>query len=737
MRIKEFFTKKNVVIISSIAAACVLAAIAGVLVIKNISEGKPTAAPISSELTSIPDLSSEVSYVPQGIMLNITSHSSKDTTTTEPITVFTGTSDPAYPLMLNGVEVERDESGAFSIEKELSVGKNNFTFSHKDVHTTYVVRYRYVVMNWYSPSGNQKYKSGSSFAVVATARDGSNVTATFQGKTITLTKASAQGGDEELSKSDTFVTYTGSFSLPSDNTQDLDLGKVKFTATYNGVTESFSSGKIVCLKAEIPVVAEIVSFSAETFDGNTSDDDSRPTNNYLPQGTVDYVVGRAYYGDKEYLKLRCGRRVYVSKKLTPGNSTVTVAKEYAAVLPDTNTLSVASVDVTDRFTTLTLNTAWKAPFLLDLLPQNYTNPSTQDYTVSAVTCQYVDIQFCYASDLSGEISFAQYHPLFTRAEIIKGSGSCTLRLFLRRTGGFYGWDASYNASGQLVFKFLHPAQVTTANNAYGVDLSGVKIMIDVGHGGADCGAVGLSSSNPESERNLYLATKLKAELESIGATVILNRSGDTTLNTDERCQLLKQVKPDLCIAIHHDSSTSSRPNGFGAFHSTLFSREAARYIFEETMAANIYNSAAQNNRNRFAWHYYFVARMSDCPVVLTENGFMSSQIDHAGIMSDSVNLQKAQAMVRGVARYFLSLKLDKVVITPEPETPPQPEIPPVTPPDNDPSEPSSPESGNESEEEPNNPSEPETPSDSSMPGDSSDSIDEDSSDETSASQPQT
>lgn len=719
MSVKEFFTKKNIIIVSCIAVACVLAAVAGVLVIKDLPKSEPTLAPTSSELTSVPDISSEVSYVPEGIMLNITSHSSKDTTTTEPITVFTGTSDPAYPLMLNGVEVERDASGAFSIEKELSVGKNNFTFSHKDVHTTYVVRYRYVVMNWFSPSGNQSYKSGSTFAVVATARDGSTVTATFQGKTITLTKASAQGGDEETVESDTFVTYTGSFSLPSDNTQDLNLGKVKFTATYNGVTESFSSGKIVCLKAEIPVVAEIVSFSAETFNGNTSDDDSRPTNNYLPQGTVDYVVGRAYYGDKEYLKLRCGRRVYVSKKLTPGNKTVTVAREYAGKLPDTNTLSVAAVEVDERFTTLTLNTAWKAPFLLDLLPQSYTNPATQDYTVSAVTCQYVDIQFCYASDFSGEISFNEYHPLFNRAEVIKGNGSCTLRLFLRRTGGFYGWDASYNASGQLVFKFLHPAQVTASNNAYGADLTGVKIMIDVGHGGADCGAVGLSSANPESERNLFLAKKLKSELESIGATVILNRSGDTTLDTDRRCQLLKQVKPDLCIAIHHDSSTSSRPNGFGAFHSTLFSREAARYIYEETIAANIYNAAAQNNRNRFEWHYYFVARMSDCPVVLTENGFMSSQIDHAGIMSDSVNLQKAQAMVRGVARYFLSIRLDKVVITPEPEIPPQPETPPVTPPE-DPSEPSSPESGNESEEDPKDPSCPETPSDSSTPEDSSD-----------------
>ena len=104
------------------------------------------------------------------------------------------------------------------------------------------------------------------------------------------------------------------------------------------------------------------------------------------------------------------------------------------------------------------------------------------------------------------------------------------------------------------------------------------------------------------------------------------------------------TKPDICIAIHHDASTSSTPNGFGAFHSTLFSHDAAKFVYNSTIAKNIYDASAKNNRNRFDWHYYFVARV------------MTSSVDYNGIASASVNKLKAEALCKGVADYFLSIR---------------------------------------------------------------------------------
>ncbi len=596
--------------------------------------------------------------------LTVTSHKKTSVTTTEPITTFAGSSDPQYPLLLNGAQVTRDKYGSFSIEQELTPGKNTFTFSHKDETKTYTVTYNYVVMRSHSPDSDRRFESGASFSVVVSARVGSTVTATFNGKTITLKQTSGQEDEDEI-ESNTFVNFTGSFTLPSDNTTERNLGKVTFRATHAGVTDTAASGTIVCKKAVLPVIGEIVTFTAETFDGDKADDDSRPTNNYLPQGTVDYVVGHSYFGDKEYLNLRCGRRVYVSKANSPSAQIVQVAKEYEGKLPDTNQLSVAGFAVDQHATYLTLDTAWKAPFLLDLLPQKYTNPKEQDYTVDAVTCEYVQITFCYADSLKGVPVFGENHPLFTHATVDKTKNGCVLRLYLRRVGGFYGWDASYNDKGQLVFYFLHPAQVTVADNAYGADLTGVTIMLDAGHGGKSEGAYGLDEDHPEAERNFNLAMLLKAELESMGATVVINRGADEDLNADERCQQLKALKPDLCIAIHHDANTSSRPHGFGAFHSTLFSADAARYIYDATIGAGIYDTISGGHRSLFEWHYYFVARMSDCPVVLTENGFMTSPIDHIGIVDHDTNVRKAQAIAQGTAQYFLSIRLPR----PDPEPP--------------------------------------------------------------------
>ena len=613
----------------------------------TVSSAPPTVTTAMEEITTT---TTQAKYQ----ALSITSHK-KNSTTDEPFTVFRGTSDPDSPLTVNGQEVARDAVGAFAIEMSLQPGQNTFTFSHLGKNTVYTVTYNYIILRNPTPAGSQRYSSGSAFTVSVQARVGSTVTATFNGATIALQRDTALGGDEEIQFSDHFTTYAGSFTLPSDNIADINMGKVAFSATCGGQTATLSSGTIICEKAVKPVIGEIVAFSAETFDGDTSDDASRPTNNYLPQGTVDYVVGRAYYGDIEYLKLRCGRRVYVSKKVGGQNATVT--KQYAGALPEHNRLSVASLRETEACTTLTLNTEWKAPFLLDLLPQQYTDPSVQDYTVDAVTCKYVQITFCYATNLEGEITFARNNPLFSRAAVTKSGENTILRLYLQREGEFYGWDASYNDEGQLEFYFLHPAQAEPADNAYGASLKGIRIMLDVGHSTNSGGAVGLDPQHPEEERNLYLARMLKTELESMGATVILNREETPNLDVDQRCLALKKAKPNLCIAIHHDSSGSTGPNGFGSFHSTLFSAKAAKCIYDRTIAANIYDADADNNRNRLAWHYYFVARMSDCPVVLTENGFMSSPLDHVGIVSEAVNRQKAQAIAQGVADYFLSIRI--------------------------------------------------------------------------------
>ncbi len=663
--------KKLVLIICAVLIGVVTALLGVYFVLENANLA--VSAPLSSD-SSVISSDSEISsvesvpvIVDNGIRLRMSSPQSKSFTVTENSVTFTGTSDPDEALTLNGNPVTRNTDGSFSFTATLNIGKNTFSFVHKGETHTYSVRYRYVVINSYTPSTNQIYSSGSTFGVSVTARNGSTVTARFNGQTIAL--------NPTVQSDDPFISYSGSFSLPGDNYADLNLGKVTYSATYNGITESFNSGNVTCKRPDFIVnydpnatplggryvnvgsgiIAEIVGYEAETFAPRSTNDHSMPTNNYLPKGTVDYCSPESFYYNggsekKEYALLRYGRQVYVSRIDKPRKTVTTIVKKSAGTLPDHNEIGIASLENGGQHTTLTLDTTWKAPFYLDILPQQYTNPNKPDYTISSPTYNYIDITFCYATVLNGEITIPEDNPLFSSAKIIQNQSDHTLRLYLKKQGGFHGWDAHYNKQGQLVFEFLNPAKITTAENEYGVDLTGVEILIDVGHGGIDPGALGRDSKNHnEAIQNLYLANKLSAELKSIGATVYLTRTTNATSSSDDKIKLLKSLKPDICIAIHHNSGGSSA-NGFDSYYYYPFAKKAAEFVYMHTNNTGIYK------KSKLGWHYYFVARTSVCPVVLTENGYISNLFDYNNIINEQKNITKAKAITKGVTEYFKYLQ---------------------------------------------------------------------------------
>ncbi len=642
--------------------------------ILNNQKSVPTDV-ISKEESVVSVIETSEEIIPEKLLV-ITSPKTLNYTVTSSKTVITGTSDIDFPVIMNGSEIERASDGSFNIEVDLNVGNNAFTFEHKGVKTVCNINYRYVVINSYYPNGKEKYDSGSTFVVTVVARAGGSVTATFNGSVVKLKEVPRENETE-------FADFVGNFVLPNNNDTDLNMGKVKFTGTYKGITESFYSGNIICLKNEQlayrTYVAEVVAFAAETFNGATTDDYSNPKNNYLPKSTVDYCNSGIVYNSASktsYYKLRCGKRVYVDKFTDDYKSKTAVTTRYKATLPDHNEISVADFSVSGKHTVLTLDSMWKAPFLLDLNPQSYANISGQDFSVSSATFEYVEIKFCYATVFGGEIKIPKSNPLFSHAEIVSSNDSYVLRLYLKERGKFYGWDAYYNSKNQLCFEFLNPINTVDAENSYGIDLKGVKILIDAGHGGFD---PGVSRGNVyEDERNLSLANKLKYELESIGATVIMTRTGNYTVTKDERQQMLKSVKPDYCISIHHNYFNTTTNSRFEAYHFNAFSRNAAKMVYDRTVNTGIYS-----NYN-FKSHYFYLSRITTCPVVLTENGFLNNNHDYNNIINEGTNWNKAKAMVRGIADYFRSIRFTPVEDDPpveeEPIEPPAESepLPPVT-----------------------------------------------------------
>ncbi len=530
--------------------------------------------------------------------------------------------------------------------------------------TVDAARNSYTILKNYSIPKKEKFSAGYNLKVSVTTRAKAKVTATLNGEKITLVPKATKGNN--------FTKFTGTFTLPDKHIKDKNLGPIKFKATYKKYKSSFKSKDIICKKAGFikssdkkatpsskgyinvgsGIITEVVSTQAETFSGTGSKDTSKPYYNYLPKGTVDY--GSSSYvtvkrdGEKyKLITLRCGQKVYKAIYDKPNFKKITVAKQYAGTLPDHNEIVFSSLSSGTSHTTLKLDTLWKAPFKFKLGKQDYNS----DYSVDKITYTYVDIKFCYATEFQGKIKIPKDNPLFKKAKIIKNKSDYTLRLYLKKKGGFYGWDSYYDSKDRLCFKFLNPAKITKAKNKYGADLTGVRILIDVGHGGIDSGAVGFrNTKKTEAERNLSLAKKLGKELKSIGATVYMTRNSDTVSTAYDKTKMLKKLKPDYCIAIHHDSSDYSSPNGFGAYYYYPFSKNAAKYVLDNTVKTKIYK------KKTFKWHYYFTGRVSVCPVVLTENGFMTSRYDFKNIKSNKVNTNKAIALTKGIVAYFKSIQ---------------------------------------------------------------------------------
>lgn len=606
--------------------------------------------------------------------LNITSPSSPSFVTYTDSISFIGAFDPLYPLAVNGSEIKSTDTGYFSFDAKLNRGMNTFVFEHKGSKKTYSIEFRDIIIKSIFPAAEQWVNGGTSITVSAVAKNGSQLWARLGGETKQMTRTGGATNDS----ADIFSSYAVTFTMPKSQDVPTEVGSLVLSATLNGESETKAGGKIYVRASgaqsgnvtSVPAdsayesgygitvgegeryVAEVCVYETETLDIiNPTDERSRPTNANLPMGTVDYCSDNdeLYYNPESgntnaFRTLDFGKRVYSDENI----------KIFKAILPETNAITAVDCSNNGRHTSITFDTAWKAPFNVTLSPQNYKDPYKKsgrpDYSVSETTYEYVDIEFCYTASGQGAVDLTD-DPVFTRAEWVKGSrGYYVLRLWLREKGGFYGWTAKYNENNQLVFSFLNPVQITESPNKYGYSLKGARIVIDAGHGGKySPGAVGSSKQYTEAVLNLILARKVQRELENLGATVIMTRTSDTTLSLDDRNKITVAEQPDLFISIHRNSSASSASRGYEDFY---------YYPYSKALADAVYETSSEHFSGGRGVQFYpfYVTRVTCCPSILTENGFMSNSADLEMIKTDEHNEKMAEAITQGVVNYLARIK---------------------------------------------------------------------------------
>ncbi len=213
------------------------------------------------------------------------------------------------------------------------------------------------------------------------------------------------------------------------------------------------------------------------------------------------------------------------------------------------------------------------------------------------------------------------------------------------------------------------------------------IVVDPGHGGRDPGATGIGGLQ-EKTVNLAIAKRLAKRLESRGFKVILTRSGDQTLDLEERTAIAESARGDVFISIHanasrraktrgleiytldenherHSLDVASRENGVPAAKLDPLQRALARLRVDEVgsyskrlatlVHANVIEGARKSKRSvpdlGLKKGPFYVLFMSSMSSVLVETGFLTNKRDAKLLRSAKYQRELAEEIAEGVHQY--------------------------------------------------------------------------------------
>lgn len=182
-------------------------------------------------------------------------------------------------------------------------------------------------------------------------------------------------------------------------------------------------------------------------------------------------------------------------------------------------------------------------------------------------------------------------------------------------------------------------------------LQGLTIVVDAGHGGHDSGAPGARSL--EKTNALDIARRLRNNLESRGATVLMTRDGDYFISLQGRSDFANSRHADIFISCHLDSADNRSASGPSVYYTTAQSLFLAREVHTELVRATGLKSRGVHQRR------LSVTRKSLMPAVLAESGFMSNPSDEALIMNPQWRERVARGIAQGISNYVVRYSVNR------------------------------------------------------------------------------
>ena len=552
-----------------------------------------------------------------------------------------GTAPPPGQVSVNGNQISRTASGHFAPTFPLQIGENVFTLRYENQEVKIKVTRESnqpeapvglaFAKDSLTPKVDVASLPGEYICFGAIAPANAQVSVKLAGVTIPL-KARSQVelpannsillGENSPLKKDGSQQYQGCGKTPenslSSKGQKVDLGVPVFELTMNDKTISQQgTGKISILSPTDLEIAEVTADPGVARTG-ASTDFSRMTP--LPKGTRATIIGR----EGEWLRLDYGAwikasEVRIIKDSVPPRSIIRSASSrqvsgWTEVLFPLEIPVPVTVQEGERTFTLTL---YNTPLKLDIIRLD------DDQVISRLEWQQISpLQVQYTFNL--------------------------------KSAQQWGYKLRYEGT-TLVLSLKHPpANTSMMPNSQAKPLSGIKILIDPGHGGPEDGGAVSPVGIREKTVALTVSKLVQQELVNRGANVVMTRVEDVDLDLPPRLEMIQKEEPAIAISIHYnalpDNGDAIKTKGVGAF---WFHPQA------HSLAIFLHNYlVAKLNRPSYGvfWNNLAMTRPTVTPSVLMELGFMINPEEFEWIVNPTEQKKLAEAIAQGVTEWFASVK---------------------------------------------------------------------------------
>ena len=180
------------------------------------------------------------------------------------------------------------------------------------------------------------------------------------------------------------------------------------------------------------------------------------------------------------------------------------------------------------------------------------------------------------------------------------------------------------------------------------------VVLDYGHGGSDCGAIGTDTGVREADLNLAVGERVAAALEDRGCFVLRTRTGtDALADTKQndmalRGAILCTEGADCTVSIHMNKFSDRSVKGPMCYYQA--GAEAGKTLAQSVMdALCLANGRPQRLANP---GNNYVTRIPDAPSVLVECGFLSNPDDEKALMDPDHQQKLAEAIADGVVEWL-------------------------------------------------------------------------------------